>query len=812
MTISINTYTDPGVYQQEVIVPGNVSVVGERVACYVGIAPRTRRTTDEQVIRGKVYDETLTVASASPHTATMVNASNRDRTNAILFLNGNALGLNDWSFLAAKLTGGAGTPVNTGVNKYITISLDGKRPLVILLTSGVATPLTTIVTDINTQLVASPIYGAAYSAVASTVATVAPNDTLVLTSPLATAASDLKVYLSPTLDAASAVSNAAWAPSIATGVQADTRVQVSDLVYVSGATYTIEYVSIETVTDPLENAASGTPLSALLGVGSYPSTANYVQDIDYEDNTNTVDWVTTSVDQATVTSSVAGPYAIVLATSDVMTFSLNGKTPIAVTITAGAIAASVMALALNTALAASSVYGPAYAHTVSDAGGKLKFDVPKPFANSPEETGASSSIVFYTNATNAFPIVFGAGITLPYEIHGTGNRPAFGTSYYVTYDYTRATTDYDLPVRVYNLTQMYDFTSPITVGNYTRNKLGIAGELAFENGASSIWLQLINDSSSPGTPVTGEIHDAIDNCAEKSGITEMVVLDTTSDTHVYLMQHVADQSSMLQKHYRRGWFGMARGTDVGDPDTPDTFIYAATRTLQPGGTSPARGRLILAAPADGTRSQKLEDGRFIDVDLDGSFIAAGIAGLYTSLASPSDTLINKMLKGFSVTDFGTYLKGERHVLAGNGVCVVTEDAGKLVLLDPLTTEAGGGKVVQFEEPASSAQKDAVSATVDSLLYNNCVGVVPDDLADFIGDVKKWIMLGILANIGNGTIGPYKDSSGITRDIDPKSDIQVFQSPTDPRTYLFQYWYNLRYPAKRFFGEYSVDNPFFSPSA
>lgn len=812
MTISINTYTDPGVYQSEVIVPGNVSVVGERVACYVGIAPRTRRTTDEQVIRGKVYDESLSVSSGSPHIATLVNACDRDRTNAILYLNGNALGLNDWSFLPAQLRGSAGTPVNTAVNKYITISLDGKRPLVILLTSGAATPLTTIVTDINTQLVASPVYGAAYSAVATTAATVAPNDTLVLTSPLTTAASDLKIYLSPEKDAASIVSNAAWAPSVATGVQADTRVRVVDTAYVSGATYTVEYVSIETVTDPLENAATGTPLSALLGVGSYPSTANYVQDIDYEDNTNTVDWVTTLVDQATITSSVAGPYAIVLATSDIMTFSLNGRTPISVTLTAGAISAAAMAVALNTALAASSVYGPAYAHTVSDSGGYLKFDVPKPFANSPEETGASSSIVFYSNAANAFPIVFGTGITLPYEIRGVGNRPAFGTSYYVTYDYTRDSTDYDLPVRVYNLTQMYDFTSPITVGNYTRNKLGIAGELAFENGASSIWLQLINDSSSPGTPVTGEIHAAIDNCTEKSGITEVVVLDTSSDTHVYLMQHVADQSSMLEKNYRRGWFGMARGTDIGDPDTPDTFVYAATRTLQPGATSPARGRLVLAAPCDVSRSQRMEDGRFIDIDLDGSYLAGAIAALYTSLASPSDTLINKMVKGFIVDDFETYLRGERHVLAGNGVCVVTNDAGKLILLDPLTTEAGGGGVVQFEEPASSAQKDAVSATVDALLFNNCVGVVPDDLADFIGDVKKWIMLGILANIGNGTIGPYKDSNGVTRDIDPKSDIQVFQSPTDPRTYLFQYWYNLKYPAKRFFGEYSVDNPFFSPAA
>jgi len=90
-----------------------------------------------------------------------------------------------------------------------------------------------------------------------------------------------------------------------------------------------------------------------------------------------------------------------------------------------------------------------------------------------------------------------------------------------------------------------------------------------------------------------------------------------------------------------------------------------------------------------------------------------------------------------------------------------------------------------------------------------VGVVPTDVADFIVDTKSWIMLGILANIESGTIGPYTTASGNIRDIDPVADIKVWQSATDDRTFYFRYWYNLRYPAKRFFGEYSVDNPFFA---
>jgi len=70
------------------------------------------------------------------------------------------------------------------------------------------------------------------------------------------------------------------------------------------------------------------------------------------------------------------------------------------------------------------------------------------------------------------------------------------------------------------------------------------------------------------------------------------------------------------------------------------------------------------------------------------------------------------------------------------------------------------------------------------------------------------MLGVQAEVGAGNIAPFRDDSNVSRDIDPKVDIQVFQDPSDPRQYIFYYWFNLKYPAKRFFGQYSVDNPFF----
>lgn len=255
---------------------------------------------------------------------------------------------------------------------------------------------------------------------------------------------------------------------------------------------------------------------------------------------------------------------------------------------------------------------------------------------------------------------------------------------------------------------------------------------------------------------------------------------------------------------------MARDTQVGDPDTPNTFVYWATRVLQPGNTSPGRGRLNLIAPSYMSRIITFEDGRELSLDLDGTYLAAAVAAQFVALPGASDTLMNKLVTGF-LTDstFETYLQGERHTLASNGVNVVTLDAGKLKMLDPITTEAGGGKVIQFEEPQSSSQKDVVTRSIDSVLDNNVKGIVPSELADFIVDIKTWIAVALRSNIENGSIAPYRNADGSTRDIDLLTDIQVTQSSSDPRTFVFKYWFNLKYPAKRFFGEYSVDNPFFA---
>jgi hypothetical protein len=834
MAISISRYVDPGVYITEVIVPGAVSVTNERTLGIVAIAPRTRRSVDEPVIRGKIYEETLTLSVGSPHVATLVNTSNRSRNSAQLYMNGNELGLGDWQFLSARLVGTewAGIVVDVSLatgTPYFTISLDGKRAVtlnfdaLVPLVGGVAATAspTDICNAINYALgnAAGPyfsIYGLTYAAVA-THAVGLVNEIITITSPATDSTSDVKVFLSMTtaLDGSSTISNAAWTPTVGSGVQAVTRMQVFDAAYNSSAVYTLDYVSVDVLSDKLENAGTSTPLSDINYLGSYPGGVDYTKNTDYKVGVaNDVDWDTTSWTQATVTTLdfVAFPPTIVVGVNDQLLVAINNRTQVLITLTPGAPTTPLqVATDINTALnAIGSAYGPEFSHMAVVVGNTVRIRCPDDFENYLPEKGVTSTIQFRDTTQNAFTTLFGS-ITLPYTVNGTGKRPSFGTTFYTTYDYVRPSTDYTTAHRVYDPDQLYQYTTKLTLNNYLKNKLCVAGEIAFENGVSSIYLVQVNDQVSAGTPTQLEINTAIDVAKEYAGITEVVTIDTRLDTMVYQMLHVADQSSMLEKHYRRGWFGAARGTEVGDPDTPNTFVYYATKTLQPGNTSPGRGRLFLVAPANASRTIKLDTSQEITLDLDSTYVAVAVASVYTALPSPSSALIGKFITGFNTEGFGTYLRGERHTLADKGVLVVTLDAGRMVMLDPISTEAGGAKVVQFEEPASSAQKDAVTKTVDTLLAGNVIGVVPDDLSDFISDCKKWILLGIQANINQGSIAPYRDATGLTRDIDATTDIQVYQSSTDPRTFYFKYWYNLKYPAKRFFGEYSVDNPFFAPA-
>ncbi len=196
--------------------------------------------------------------------------------------------------------------------------------------------------------------------------------------------------------------------------------------------------------------------------------------------------------------------------------------------------------------------------------------------------------------------------------------------------------------------------------------------------------------------------------------------------------------------------------------------------------------------------------------LDSTHLAAAILGRQASFPSPADSLVRTTLAGFRANeaDFTPWVRSERAQLASNGVTVVTFDAGNFILLDPITTERAGGALIAFEQISASVQKDNIERQVRAALDANIVGLVPVDPADFIIDIKTFIGNVLTGAIAAGEIGPFVDPAGNSRALSLNQDIVVERAPNDPTQYNFRFFFNLRFPALRLFGEYTVDSSAF----
>lgn len=821
MSLEISGYVDPGVYVAERVVPGAVSLVTTpTVVCLIGPGSRSKRINDELEIRGLITGEALSVSGSAPHTATLSQRSNRLSAQATLFKDGQELPRDAFSFNAATHTGPAITTVDfTAPSNKLVVSFDGRPFVTIAITSG-AVDSTTIAGSLITQQLASissisavtPAqiaeginkalagatslgYGPGYGAVASVVS----GNQVRLTSPVSTSVSDVR-----SLEAFPAAQDRGAIVFGSLPVNASSVITISTLYYSALSTYTFNYVSITSNTDTLANVPT-----QLVRLGAFPGVTSFTEATDFTRSGATIDW---SPDTAATFTSLVAAATYDVSVNDTILLSVDGRAAISIDLnglsspppgyanpgTPAAATGAELVANINAVLANSSVYGPEYRNVASFASSRFTLTSPR------EGVGSSVQLAAPTTLS-AVTAMFGLTASqLPFTQSGTGSRPAPGTAYYATYDYPRPASDYNVTKRYFSPDSMYDDLGTPAASN----PLAVAGTIAFENGAPSVAVVQVNDATFPSSPTQSEYLAALNAAGQTSVPTEIVPLTTSLATQVDLVAHLTNQNSPIEQNYRRGFFGMARNTAIGDRDTPDTFVYRAVRTLQVPADSPARGRMILVAPSNVSKSITLADGTVQTLLLDGSYLAVAVAARMTAFASPAETLLRKTVTGLRIEDFQTFVRAERATLASNGVTVVTLDAGALVLLDPVTTEAGGGRLPSFVEISASTQKDAVSSAITEIVDANLVGVVPANLSEFLTQVKTYVATAITALISSGAIAPFRDASGVTREIDLTKDIQAFQDRTDPTKYFFRYTYFLRYPAKRFFGEYSVDRPFF----
>ena len=1047
MPFSVSVYTDPGVYIQEVVVPGQINIAGQPLtACLIGNAARTKTASDEAVVRALIEAEALTLAGSSPYVATLVYHGDRNLDNTTVYRNGVALADSQVTFPAAVLTGTAAGTYDLSTNNAFGVQVDGQDPVTVVvktiatlihdavqegaalafpgpirgvlsvpavvactfavgwqggditltgfdangvavtevvadvagatvnsvalfsritsiskeLIAGAADTVTigtaatnaacqpifntggaavsaaydelsatiyvgvsgitinaatraNVVTAINTalgsvRLAVSKGYGTTYAAVATDATT-----GVRITSPLTGTTSDVRVFAAVAVSAAATV----WGTVPA---RASTVVRVADASYVSGATYTADYLADDddevsgtgvsltngatvtltqtgttfattdvgkyitvsncataanngrfkiltrpsTATVTYTNAAGVGEVSSFLwtleprsdalvnaatsltAVGSFAGTSTFLDTRDFVRTGGVIDWsYPDAAQQAVMTGTVTGTGAggagfydlnaatgadndhLRLQVDNHTAFDLNlggadlpaDRIPIgydvSYTNSKDDIQLADLVTNINAMLANHPSYGPRQYRSVASASSNA-LRLTSPLSGSQGQVRVMAPVG--ATVGDASTELLG-GRT---EVLGIGTRPSAGTTYFVTYAYTRPSTDYNLLRQHFSLDQALAELGAVA----TDNELAIAAEIAFLNGAPTITtVQLNNATNQPGSgdssgdPTLAEVQAGLAASARSSTPTEVVLVGaagTSLQFQVELLQHVETQTGPLEKNYRRGWYGMAAATAIGDKNTADTLVYRAARTLQYAAASPGRGRAILVAPpqlSGVTRTLQLADGSIAEeVALDSTFLAVAVAAKFTSFTSIAEALVRKTIRGFDLATLtNPILKAERHRLASYGVLVVTLDAGRLILVDPISTERAGGAVIHFEQIQATGMKDNVTRKVDQALDANIVGIVPSDLASFLVDIKSVIASVLVGEISSGSIGPFRDTAGAARSIDLTKDIEVEQDANDPTKFNFRYFYNLRYPALRLFGQYSVDNPFFVQS-
>lgn len=773
--------------------------------------------------------------------ATLAERADRRLQNTEVLRNGVALSPNYLRFMNAYIQGTVTATVDISAPVSFCLEMDGQLPVTLNLiyaaddplapvligrqinveatfsgTGGDAATIAQIAAAINTGLAAAGTlgYGATYSAVA--------RDTglgLLITSPVSTSSSNVEVFAS--IVGGTTLADIFGAAG-ANNRQARSRLEVSRLVFAAAAVYTASYIDIDSLEDELLNAG----VQSISMVGSTAGIGTFVDGTDYLQDGDAVDWGGPGAppDEPPVfTGSVAATYD--LSTNDRIILDIDGRGQVEIDLnglaspplgyanpgTPATATAAEIATNINAVLGANAAYGPRYNAVASavtiGASNYVRL-------TSPTE-GQNGSVALNAPATlSATTAIFGLSTAqLPYTVIGTGKRPALASVYYVTYTINRPSSEYNAQRTFFSL----DSARAELGDTSSTNPLMIAAELAFANGAPSIVTVQVNDATVLGSPTRAEFLAAMNATVKTDVITEMVVLSTDAAVRADFKDLLEQLNSQEVKRFRRGWFGLPRSTDIGDRDTPDSYVYIASRVLQVAPDSPARGRMILLAPPQYTgvsRDITLSDGSVQRVNLDTTFIAVAAAARRTSFSALATSLAEKSIVGFNLDDMedvDLWNPTQRGLLASNGCMVLSFADGGFKVLDPVTTEAGGGGLVNFKYESTSPQKDVVTRKVNLALRRAVVGIVPTDEADFIIDIKSVIRSVIEGEIGSGSsIGPYTVGNvrgAARRPLNLSEDIEVLIDPDDPTTFSFRYWYNLRYPALRLFGEFTTDSPF-----
>jgi len=363
--------------------------------------------------------------------------------------------------------------------------------------------------------------------------------------------------------------------------------------------------------------------------------------------------------------------------------------------------------------------------------------------------------------------------------------PAVNDVFYVNYTYNKPASAYS-PKSYVTFTdvvnaygQVADWnlvTSGVNAGTYqlaSINPLVLGASVAFQNNAS---LVMLVQNSGAGTtagdylntlaelqtktvdlivPITigsglASIINGVNYVTNNTGTNGNMATGEIAQALYYTKLHCDTMSNAINKMERVS-LGSLGAAEVGDINTPNTYIYEASVSLDD-------KRISLIAP--GTTTLQLQDpaGVFQNINVDGSFLAVAVAALSASpLNDVATPLTNQQLTGFTAISASTpghvsenYQNVEMNNLAAAGCMVIAQQGPKIYVRQQLTTDQsnvvnGEFSVVTLIDYVSQAVRSSCNQFIGKKLVPQIT--IPSVKGTILATLQALSQADIISSIG-----------------------------------------------------------------
>jgi len=378
-----------------------------------------------------------------------------------------------------------------------------------------------------------------------------------------------------------------------------------------------------------------------------------------------------------------------------------------------------------------------------------------------------------------------------------GVEPNPGQYYFLSAKYLRPDSFYNKPILFLTAGDAEKFLAPSTV----RNDLFIGAQIVFEQAVPGLFIIQVKDTDQDGVYSRTDYKTAVQAFMQDRRATDLVVLN--------YFQALPDQLNVInrandpfEQHESIAYVGAPIDTPIGSELEPNSLVFLAKKPLAVYGNSPAHGTRVLVGHTRATRSLQLEDGSSTEVTLDGSFIAAAVASLVSSFASPTETILQKTITSFN--NIETHTDQENLILGGAGVVFFRDEgSGIYRIREDITVDNFSADTKNLNH---MTQKQFVTRDIRRTMNEAVISLVFPSAQAGIATIQSVLVSRLMSLETRGLIGRYQDADGNVRAIDPGTDAIVFRDPADPTLYHIAYNYFLATVAKRIFGLYTVNLP------